>query len=639
MEVEAPVVNQEVQKAKGQKSVVKGKWSKTHVSTSMEDDQVLSPTLIRSLPHFNGTYGVIHGEIPEVSEIAEVADASDPSITPSVEDAMGKTVEPLVVYDKSVDDVGKHVPVGDDIDLSHKDKAMTKGEKVPTTTDLGNKVETLWLRLWDADIASVVDRKPVTAKATNEGVIPSITDTNAESTGNMKRPTSGQGLDDTLDSDIQEVIPKDVGQKKKSKKRKHKKSFDVGESSKPKRKLSKEERKSKRARKAERKAKRAADEAADANNDGDNADEEAQESEEEHIAAVITKRRKATSNLKLNKNITRVRNKRVPKNVAAVFTTNVALNSEEERFVANRRVAAKKMLSEMTKKNPNIIGILEGAGVMPTVEAVGPYYPQLVRGFVCNMTKDIDDPASINFQKVTFCNFTFDFSPSLVNAFYGRANGGETSYNLQLSEIVKVLTGGVVDTWPDKGLPSSKLSVKYAVMHKVGVENWVPITHTIIVSETLAMVLYMIGTRALFNLGQFIFDQVVQHAQSHAILKPIAYPSMLCSILESHKEDILTAEDVEGLAPGFITISPKLMQGTQVADIPLVTVDTGGASGSGTDETAKILRDEIRYLDGVIQSSLARKSVLDERLRSLSGEDDTKDGPAVGESGPEAPHT
>ncbi|GAA0173878.1 hypothetical protein LIER_27388 [Lithospermum erythrorhizon] len=104
---------------------------------------------------------------------------------------------------------------------------------------------------------------------------------------------------------------------------------------------------------------------------------------------------------------------------------------------------------------------------MPTVEAVEPYYPKLVKEFVYNMTEDRDDPAGPNFQK---------------------------------------------------------------------------------------------------------------HAQSHAVLKPIAYPNMFCNILESQKEDILTAEDVEGPASGFITIGPKLMQGTHIADIPQVTAESGGAS-------------------------------------------------------------
>ncbi|GAA0142646.1 hypothetical protein LIER_03493 [Lithospermum erythrorhizon] len=106
----------------------------------------------------------------------------------------------------------------------------------------------------------------------------------------------------------------------------------------------------------------------------------------------------------MNVNKTRVANKRVPKNVAAISTMNMSLNFEEEqakwRFVANRRVAVEKMLSE------------------------------LVRAFVCNMTEDIDDPTSPNIQKATFGNFTFDFSPSLVNSFYGRTNSGETGYTL-----------------------------------------------------------------------------------------------------------------------------------------------------------------------------------------------------------------
>ncbi|GAA0186987.1 hypothetical protein LIER_34275 [Lithospermum erythrorhizon] len=81
------------------------------------------------------------------------------------------------------------------------------------------------------------------------------------------------------------------------------------------------------------------------------------------------------------------------------------------------------------------------------------------------------------------------------------------------------------------------------------------------------------------------------------------------------------------------------MEGTHVADIPLAPVDAGGASGSSTNGTVQLLRDEIRYFDGVIRSTLARKSLLEARLRSLSGEDDTKDEPAIGDSGAMAPHT
>ncbi|GAA0139647.1 hypothetical protein LIER_01149 [Lithospermum erythrorhizon] len=112
---------------------------------------------------------------------------------------------------------------------------------------------------------------------------------------------------------------------------------------------------------------------------------------------------------------------------------------------------------------------------------------------------------------------------------------------------------------------------------------------------------------------------------------------MLYTILESQKDDILTTIDVEGPAPGFITISPKLMQGTHVVDIHLQSEDTSGALSSGNDETARILRDEIRHLDRVIQSSLARKSVLEIHLRSLIGDADPVVDPSIAGSGAEAP--
>ncbi|GAA0144786.1 hypothetical protein LIER_42827 [Lithospermum erythrorhizon] len=272
-------------------------------------------------------------------------------------------------------------------------------------------------------------------------------------------------------------------------------------------------------------------------------------SDEKDIASIIIKRKKAKGKLKIDENKSRVGNKRIPKNVVAVSTENVALNSEEEevkwRFMASMRIAAERMLSEVTKMNADIMGILEDAGVIPTVEIVDPYFPKLVREFICNMTYDIDEHENVYFQKATLRNYTIDFSPSLMNAYYGRANGGKTGAKLKLSQIAKVLTG----------------------------------------------------------------------AQQH---------------------DILIAADEEAQFSGFITISPKLLQGTHVANIPLRAIETGSRSGAGNEETARFLRDEIKYLDGVIQSSLAQKSVLDAHLRSMTGEDDPAVAPDASDSEAEA---
>ncbi|GAA0151912.1 hypothetical protein LIER_10527 [Lithospermum erythrorhizon] len=139
----------------------------------------------------------------------------------------------------------------------------------------------------DASIPDVVDTEPMTAKAVDGGDIPSVTNTNAESVEKEARPTVGQGVDDTLDVDIHEVIPEDDGKKKKSKKREHKKSDEAGETSEPKKNLSKEERAAKRASKAEKKAKRAAEKAEEAEA-AENVPEEAKESvPEEMMPSVI----------------------------------------------------------------------------------------------------------------------------------------------------------------------------------------------------------------------------------------------------------------------------------------------------------------------------------------------------------------
>ncbi|GAA0161094.1 hypothetical protein LIER_17493 [Lithospermum erythrorhizon] len=89
-------------------------------------------------------------------------------------------------------------------------------------------------------------------------------------------------------------------------------------------------------------------------------DEVVHDSKDEDVAVVISRRRKAKGKLKINENRSRVGNKRIPKNVVVVSTENVALNSEEEKgkwkFVASRRIAVERMLSQVTKKNADSMG-------------------------------------------------------------------------------------------------------------------------------------------------------------------------------------------------------------------------------------------------------------------------------------------
>ncbi|GAA0178579.1 hypothetical protein LIER_29857 [Lithospermum erythrorhizon] len=120
-------------------------------------------------------------------------------------------------------------------------------------------------------------------------VTPSVTDTCVETTERLERSTVGQGVGDTLDANL-DINPKVAGhEKKKSKKRKHKKVANDGESSEPKKKLCKEERAAKKARKVERRARRGAQEAAETDVAEDVIPEEAEESVPEEVIPPVTK--------------------------------------------------------------------------------------------------------------------------------------------------------------------------------------------------------------------------------------------------------------------------------------------------------------------------------------------------------------
>ncbi|GAA0159515.1 hypothetical protein LIER_16269 [Lithospermum erythrorhizon] len=203
------------------------------------------------------------------------------------------------------------------------------------------------------DVPSVGGTEDVTAGRGD--VTPSVTDNCVGDIGlseEMAEPTVGDGVAHTLNTKDVEFHEASSQERKKSKKRKHKKSADEGESSESKKKLSKEERAAKSGRRAERKAIRATEEAAE---------DDVQEVSEEQVLVVeqsnvfdewLPEQEQQGDNAEEAES--RVGNKRIPKNVVVVSTENVALNSEEEetkwRCVANRRIAAKRMLSELTKK-------------------------------------------------------------------------------------------------------------------------------------------------------------------------------------------------------------------------------------------------------------------------------------------------
>ncbi|MCI45263.1 envelope-like protein, partial [Trifolium medium] len=63
----------------------------------------------------------------------------------------------------------------------------------------------------------------------------------------------------------------------------------------------------------------------------------------------------------------------------------------------------------------------------------------------------------------------------------GRSLSEEAEVEVEVfnNVVCKEITAGKVKVWPKKGkISSGKLSVKYAILNRIGAANWVPTKHT-----------------------------------------------------------------------------------------------------------------------------------------------------------------
>ena len=76
-------------------------------------------------------------------------------------------------------------------------------------------------------------------------------------------------------------------------------------------------------------------------------------------------------------------------------------------------------------------------------------------------------------------------------------------------------------------LSAGKLSVKYAILHRIGAENWVPTNHTSTISVVLGKFIYTIGMKIPFDYGTYIYEQTLKYTATCATKLPIAFPTLL----------------------------------------------------------------------------------------------------------------
>ncbi|KAL5172367.1 hypothetical protein HKD37_16G045135 [Glycine soja] len=315
--------------------------------------------------------------------------------------------------------------------------------------------------------------------------------------------------------------------------------------------------------------------------------------------------------------------KKVPGNVPDAPLDNISFHSignvERWKFVYQRRLALERELGRDALDCKEIMDLIKAAGLLKTVTKLGDRYESLVREFIVNIPSDITNRKSDEYQKVFVRGKCIRFSPAVINKYLGRPTEGVVDIAVSEHQIAKEITAKQVQHWPKKGkLSAGKLSVKYAILHRIGTANWVPTNHTSTVATGLGKFLYAVGTKSKFNFGNYMFDQTIKHSESFAVKLPIAFPTVLCGIMLSQHPNILNNIDSVKKRESPLSLHYKLFEGTHVPDIVSTSGKAAASGAVSKDDLIAELKDTCKVLEATIKANTEKKMELERLIKRLS---------------------
>ena len=294
-------------------------------------------------------------------------------------------------------------------------------------------------------------------------------------------------------------------------------------------------------------------------------------------------------------------------------------NANRWKYVNLKRIALERELNKDAIECKDVVDLIKEAGLMRTVEKFSNCYEGLVKEFIVNISSGCANGRSVDFKTVYVRGRRVKFSPSIINKYLERSDEAQPELEETDDHICHTITAKQVKHWPMKGkLTASKLSVKFAILHNIGAANWVPTNHKSTISIGLGRFIFVVGTKAKFDYGTYIFEQTLKHADSYAIKGPIAFPSLLCGIITDQYPDILVNRDSVCKRAPALGFHYKLFQGKHVPDIVMTSAETSNVkANSQKANVIAVLKETCRELE-------ARKQTIEELISTLEKEKDTE---------------
>ncbi|XP_050909292.1 uncharacterized protein LOC127123076 [Lathyrus oleraceus] len=305
--------------------------------------------------------------------------------------------------------------------------------------------------------------------------------------------------------------------------------------------------------------------------------------------------------------------------VPVVHLDNISFDLEDEvakwKFVIQRRVAVERELSKDVADVKEVMDLIQAAGLLKTIVGFSQCYEGLIKDFIVNILEDISDKNNKEFCKVYVRGKCITFSPTVINNFLGRNNEGTRELEVIDNQVCREITGKQVKVWPfKKHLSAGKLTIKYAILHKIGADNWVPTNHISTIANTLGRFIFVVGTKVKFDYGRYMFDQIIKHATTNVVKLPIAFPFMICGIILNQHPGILCSNDLPSRRKPFTFVHYKLFEGSHVEDIIMTSAMRRPVSKVGAISE---LKETCKELGEGIRVATARKQYLEALIESL----------------------
>ncbi|TYK21889.1 flocculation protein FLO11-like [Cucumis melo var. makuwa] len=190
---------------------------------------------------------------------------------------------------------------------------------------------------------------------------------------------------------------------------------------------------------------------------------------------------------------------------------------------------------------PAILELIRNAGLIRTVSEVGPFYPRLMRELIVNLPSDFNDSSADKYQKVHIRGVCFNVSPELLNAYLGLTMHADYAVSYPtLERLVEELIGGTVPVWPVDGqLPVASLTVKYSILHQIGISNWISSMHASTISTSLGHFVYLVGIQWLSS------GSTVHHSDSsrYCWFSTSGYTAQYALVSRAHIPDVAAEFD------------------------------------------------------------------------------------------------